>query len=115
MKTKEELIALKNEVDAQNKKLAELSEDELKQVVSAHGDFNPCPEPSPGNKDSRTVPVSSRICKKDKRCKHFGMLLLSALFHADFVHQVFFLPELDKHGLLRAVDSIGDTGGKDAA
>ena len=63
MKTKEELIALKNEVDAQNKKLAELSKDELRQVVSAHGDFSPCPEPSPGNKDSRTVPVSSFMIK----------------------------------------------------
>ena len=32
MKTKEELNALKNEVEALNKKLAELSEEELKQV-----------------------------------------------------------------------------------
>ena len=32
MKTKEELNALKNEVEALNKKLAELSEDELKLV-----------------------------------------------------------------------------------
>ena len=32
MKTKEELNALKNEVEALNKKLAELSEDELKMV-----------------------------------------------------------------------------------
>lgn len=32
MKTKEELQALKNEVDTLNKKLAELTEDELKQV-----------------------------------------------------------------------------------
>ena len=32
MKTKEELNALKNEVEALNKKLAELSEDELKQI-----------------------------------------------------------------------------------
>ena len=32
MKTKEELNALKNEVETLNKKLAELSEDELKQV-----------------------------------------------------------------------------------
>ena len=32
MKTKEELYALKNEVEAINKKLAELTEDELKQV-----------------------------------------------------------------------------------
>ena len=33
MKTKEELNALKKEVEALNKKLAELSEDELKQVT----------------------------------------------------------------------------------
>ena len=32
MKTKEELNALKEEVETLNKKLAELSEDELKQV-----------------------------------------------------------------------------------
>ena len=34
MKTKEELNALKEEVETLNKKLAELSEDELKQVSS---------------------------------------------------------------------------------
>ena len=33
MKTKEELNALKNEVEALNKKLAELSDDELKEVT----------------------------------------------------------------------------------
>ena len=33
MKTKEELNALKNEVESLNKKLAELSEDEMKEVV----------------------------------------------------------------------------------
>ena len=33
MKTKEELNALKEEVDTLNKKLAELNEDELKQVA----------------------------------------------------------------------------------
>ena len=33
MKTKEELNTLKNEVEALNKKLAELSEDEMKEVV----------------------------------------------------------------------------------
>ena len=33
MKTKEELNALKNEVKSLNKKLAELSEDELKEVT----------------------------------------------------------------------------------
>ena len=38
MKTKEELNALKSEVEALNKKLAELTEDELKQVS---GGFDP--------------------------------------------------------------------------
>lgn len=39
MKTKEELNALKNEVEALKKKLAELNEDELKQVVSGRGQY----------------------------------------------------------------------------
>lgn len=34
MKSKEELNALKNEVDALNKKLAELTDEELKQVCA---------------------------------------------------------------------------------
>ena len=38
MKTKEELNALKEEVEALNRKLAELSEDELEQVT---GGFEP--------------------------------------------------------------------------
>ena len=38
MKTKEELNALKEEVETLNKKLAELTEDELKQV-SGGGDY----------------------------------------------------------------------------
>ena len=33
MKTKEELNAIKNEVEALNKKLSELNEDELKEVT----------------------------------------------------------------------------------
>ena len=37
MKTKEELNALKNEVETLNKKLAELTEDELKQVTGGTG------------------------------------------------------------------------------
>ena len=37
MKTKEELNALKAEVEALNKKLAELSEDELAQVTGGWG------------------------------------------------------------------------------
>ena len=42
MKTKEELNALKEEVEALNKKLAELSEDELKMVAGGEG-FEPLP------------------------------------------------------------------------
>ena len=47
MKTKEELKALKEEVEALNKKLAELSEEELKQVASGFqtdpGKVSTCP------------------------------------------------------------------------
>lgn len=46
MKTKEELNALKNEVEALNTKLAELSEDELKQVVG--GEFVEPHDDGPG-------------------------------------------------------------------
>lgn len=42
MKTKEELNELKEEVEAVNKKLAELTEDELAQVT---GGGVPCPPP----------------------------------------------------------------------
>lgn len=53
MKTKEELNALKNEVDTLNKKLAELSEEELKEVTG--GFIPPYPptrlDPEIGYKD----------------------------------------------------------------
>ena len=39
MKTKEELLSLKNEVEALNKKLAELTEDELNQVAGGFDGF----------------------------------------------------------------------------
>ena len=52
MKTTEELNALKNEVEAMNKKLSELSEEELEQVaggsseseISGSGLFIPTPD-----------------------------------------------------------------------
>lgn len=44
MKTKEELNALKNEVETLNKKLAELSEEELKEVVGGIGYPDPMGE-----------------------------------------------------------------------
>ena len=40
MKTKEKLNALKNEVESLNKKLAELSEDELNQVIGGAADID---------------------------------------------------------------------------
>ena len=39
MKTKEELNALKEEVESLNKKLAKLTEDELAQVLGGIGDY----------------------------------------------------------------------------
>lgn len=45
MKTKEELKTLKEEVEILNRKLAELTEDELKQVTGGEGHFSCwCPE-----------------------------------------------------------------------
>ena len=47
MKTAEELNALKEEVEALNRKLAGLSEEELKQVTGGFGpDFRPATEPA---------------------------------------------------------------------
>ena len=43
MKTKEELNAIRGEIDTLNKKLAELSEDELQQVVGGLMDIVDCP------------------------------------------------------------------------
>ena len=40
MKTKEELNALKEEIETLNKKLAELTEDELEQVTGGIGDID---------------------------------------------------------------------------
>ena len=49
MKTKEELNTLKEEVEALNKKLAELTEEELAQVSGGGG--VPCPSPRPIKRD----------------------------------------------------------------
>ena len=42
MKTTEELNTLKEEVEALNKKLAELTVEELTLVNDGHGDIGPC-------------------------------------------------------------------------
>ena len=45
MKTKEELSALKEEVETLNKKFAELTEEELRNVFGGTGSMNfPCPK-----------------------------------------------------------------------
>ena len=44
MKTPEELNALKEEVEAMNKKLADLSDEELKQVSGGVGNLLRCPK-----------------------------------------------------------------------
>lgn len=47
MRTKEELSALKKEMQTMNRKLSELSEDELTQIVGGHsGDADWCDMPA---------------------------------------------------------------------
>ena len=79
MKTKEELNALKEEVEALNKKLAELTEDELKQVVGGQDS---------GEMDSEKVytVMFNYITKQDE-------------FHAVYVYR-------SKGFLLDTVDSV---------
>ena len=60
MKTKEELNALKNEVEILNKKLAELSEDELAQVA--------------GGPEERTV-LGLKPAADCKTCEYCGQLI----------------------------------------
>ncbi len=48
MKTKEELKALKTEVDSLKKKLAELSEDELEEVIGGTAGFRLENQDAPG-------------------------------------------------------------------
>ena len=60
MNTKEELNALKEEVEALNKKLAELTEEELKAV--AGGGFSPCSNCS----HSRHCDADPEECWRDR-------------------------------------------------
>ena len=55
MKTKEELNALKEEIEALNKKLAELSEEELEQVA---GGFI---KPEDGGRDIFARPIDIKV------------------------------------------------------
>ena len=64
MKTKEELNALKEEVETLNKKLAELSEDELEQVAGGI-DYELKPSPSTEN--------SHFNLRSDRRADHVSV------------------------------------------
>lgn len=84
MKTKEELNALKEEVNALNKKLAELSEEELRQVtggkvvsavVAGGGDPSPFGSPSDPSKSTGTIyelHVYGEETKEAAEAKFFG-------------------------------------------
>ena len=73
MKTKEELNALKEEVEALNKKLAELSEEELAQVFGGiYPTWIPVDESCPEFNSGTTCPMSIMKGKYDNccDCKH---------------------------------------------
>ena len=55
MKTKEELNALKEEVEALNKKLAELTEEELEQVAGGFGFYTGQWKEAPGGDRVRRI------------------------------------------------------------
>ena len=73
MKTEKELDALKEEIAALNKKLAALSDEELKQVVG--GGLRPGEMP-PGTKSMFTCPF----------CDRFFTNVLSLADHVDAAH-----------------------------
>ena len=79
MKTKEELTALRREIETLNKKLAELNEGELKQVTG-------------GGQDSR------ELNSKDVYNIMFGYISQNDEFHAVYMYR-------SKGFLLEAVDS----------
>ena len=78
MKTKEELNALKNEVEELNKKLAELTEDELKSVTGGAsilppgptGPSNPLPRRAGDGDCDQSRPVTCPFCKHEFLANH---------------------------------------------
>ena len=73
MKTKEELNALKNEVETLNKKLAELTEDELKSVTGGAPAPILVPGPRPCRVDpdcDQSRPVTCPFCKHEFLANH---------------------------------------------
>ena len=78
MKTKEELNALKKEVETLNKKLAELTEDELKSVTGGAsilppgptGPSNPLPRHADSGEWDQSRLVTCPFCKHDFWANH---------------------------------------------
>ena len=84
MKTPEELNALKEEVEILNKKLAELSKEELDQV--AGGTKPMMEEPIEHKRDSKPK-YACRICNTPET--YFGEDLNAAMIHGETVHGTF--------------------------
>lgn len=68
MKTKEELKALKIELDNLNKKLNELSQDELKEVTG--GRYNETPCPKCGSHDLSWISTGHALVYQCYNCGH---------------------------------------------
>ena len=81
MKTREELNALKNEVEVLNKKLAELNEEELKQVAGG----GPWLPPAPG-------------LRTDMKCQSDGCFYVDC-WDGEFLDQIFDCPSCHNHTL----------------
>ena len=92
MKTAEELNALKEEYNALNKKLAELTDEELAQVSG--GDFPKMEEPIGRNSYSKPK-YACRICNTPET--YFGEDLQSAMIHGETVHGTFSAISIIRH------------------
>ena len=77
MKTKEELNALKEEVEALNKKLTELSEEEQEQVMGGKADKGSCFECP-----EKLAAPNKAIC--NRKCYYFSYV--TAADGTDFTH-----------------------------
>ena len=93
MKTVEELNALKEEVEALNKKLAELNEEELSQVSG--GSISPRMEEPIGHNPDCKPKYACRICGTPET--FFGEDLQAAMIHAETKHGTFNAISIIRH------------------
>ena len=86
MKTKEELNALKEEVETLNKKLAELNEEELEQVAGGEGDkqlvetFLRCITPGCGHTEVQTGEEPITVCECPK-CLQMSLIGINVRYY----------------------------------